>query len=33
MILPEGATPLAFYEHPFFGRYPAITRTPSARAA
>jgi beta-galactosidase len=26
MILPEGATPLAFYDHPFFGRYPAITR-------
>jgi beta-galactosidase len=25
MILPEGARPLAFYDHPFFGRYPAIT--------
>jgi beta-galactosidase len=26
MILPEAAKPLAFYEHPFFGRYPALTR-------
>ena len=26
MILPETATPLAFYDHPFFGRYPAMTR-------
>jgi beta-galactosidase len=26
MILPENAKPLAFYEHPFFGKYPAITR-------
>ena len=26
MILPETAAPLAFYDHPFFGRYPAITR-------
>jgi beta-galactosidase len=26
MILPETATPLAYYDHPFFGRYPAITR-------
>ena len=26
MILPETATPLAFYDHPFFGRYPAVTR-------
>ena len=26
MILPEAAKPLAFYEHPFFGKYPAITR-------
>jgi beta-galactosidase len=26
MILPEKATPLAFYDHPFFGRYPALTR-------
>ena len=25
-IIPETAAPLAFYEHPFFGRYPAITR-------
>ena len=26
MVLPETATPLAVYDHPFFGRYPAITR-------
>jgi beta-galactosidase len=26
MILPETAAPVATYDHPFFGRYPAITR-------
>ena len=26
MLLPETATPLAFYDHPFFGKYPALTR-------
>lgn len=26
MILPDGAKPLAYYDHPFFGKYPAITR-------
>jgi beta-galactosidase len=26
MLLPETAVPLAFYDHPFFGRYPAVTR-------
>lgn len=26
MLLPDTAKPLAFYDHPFFGRYPAITR-------
>jgi len=26
MLIPEGAQPLAFYDHPFFGRYPAITQ-------
>lgn len=26
MILPETAKPLAFYDHPFFGRYAAVTR-------
>lgn len=26
MLIPEGAEPLAFYDHPFFGKYPAITR-------
>jgi len=25
-IIPETATALAFYEHPFFGKYPAVTR-------
>jgi len=25
-ILPETAEPLAFYDHPVFGRYPAVTR-------
>lgn len=26
MLLPESAKPLAFYDHPFFGRFPAVTR-------
>ena len=26
MLILEGAQPLAYYEHPFFGKYPAITR-------
>ena len=26
MLLPEAAKPLAFYDHPFFGKYPALTR-------
>lgn len=26
MIQLEGATPLAWYDHPFFGKYPALTR-------
>jgi beta-galactosidase len=26
MLLLEGAEALAYYDHPFFGRYPAITR-------
>jgi beta-galactosidase len=26
MVLPETAKPLAFYDHSFFGRYPALTR-------
>lgn len=25
-IVPESAQPLAFYEHPFYGRFPALTR-------
>lgn len=25
-LIPEGAEALAWYEHPFFGKYPAITR-------
>jgi len=25
-LIPEKATPLAFYEHPFFAKYPALTR-------
>jgi beta-galactosidase len=25
-IIPETAKPLAYYDHPFFGKYPAITR-------
>ena len=31
MILPETAKSLAFYEHPFFGKYPAITRNDHGR--
>ena len=26
LLMPETAKPLAFYDHPFFGKYPAITR-------
>jgi beta-galactosidase len=26
MLIPDSAKPLAFYDHPFFVRYPAITR-------
>jgi len=26
MILPDTAKPLAYYDHPFFGKYPAVTR-------
>jgi beta-galactosidase len=25
MLLPDTAAPLAYYDHPFFGKYPAIT--------
>jgi beta-galactosidase len=25
-LIPESAAPLAFYDHPFFGKYPALTR-------
>jgi beta-galactosidase len=26
MLILESAKPLAFYDHPFFGKYPAITQ-------
>ncbi len=26
LLMPETAQPLAFYDHPFFGRFPALTR-------
>ncbi len=26
MLIPDTAQPLAFYDHPFFGKYPAVTR-------
>jgi beta-galactosidase len=26
LLVPDGAQPLAYYDHPFFGKYPAITR-------
>ena len=26
MLIPDTAKPLAYYDHPFFGKYPAITR-------
>lgn len=26
MIIPDTAKPLAYYDHPFFGKYPALTR-------
>jgi beta-galactosidase len=26
MLIPDTAEPLAFYDHPFFGKYPAMTR-------
>ncbi len=25
MLVPDSATPVAYYDHPFFGKYPAIT--------
>jgi beta-galactosidase len=25
-LIPEKAKPLAYYDHPFFGKYPAVTR-------
>lgn len=25
LIIPETAQPLAYYDHPFYGKYPAIT--------
>ncbi len=31
MILPETAQALAYYDHPFFGKYPAITRNQFGR--
>ncbi|HVE68810.1 MAG TPA: beta-galactosidase, partial [Solirubrobacteraceae bacterium] len=30
-IVPESAEPLAFYDHPFYGRYPAVTRNKYGR--
>jgi beta-galactosidase len=33
MILPETAKPLAFYDHPFFGKYPALTRNTWGRGS
>jgi beta-galactosidase len=35
MVLAETAKPLAFYDHPFFGRFPALTRnaSPTRRAS
>jgi beta-galactosidase len=33
MVLPEAAKPLAFYDHPFFGRYPALTRNAHGKGA
>lgn len=31
MIIPDTAKPLAWYDHPFFGRYPALTRNAYGR--
>lgn len=33
MLLVETAKPLAFYDHPFFGRYPALTRNAFGKGA
>jgi beta-galactosidase len=33
MIIPENATPLAFYDHHFFSKYPAITRNAFGRGS
>jgi beta-galactosidase len=30
-LIPETAVPLAYYDHPFFGKYPAITRNQFGR--
>jgi beta-galactosidase len=32
-LLPTTAKPLAFYDHPFFGKYPAIVRNDSGKGA
>jgi beta-galactosidase len=29
IIIPDTARPLATYEHPFFGKYPAVTENQS----
>jgi beta-galactosidase len=31
-LMPEHAKAIAFYDHPFFGKWPAITKTSSAPA-
>jgi beta-galactosidase len=31
MLIPDTAEPLAFYDHPFFGKFPAITRNKFGR--
>jgi beta-galactosidase len=33
MIIPDTAAPLAFYDHPFFSKYPAITRNAFGRGS
>ncbi len=31
LLIPDGATALAYYDHPFFGQFPAITRNKFGR--
>src|SRR5260370_27372543 len=33
MLIPDSAKPLAYYDHSFFGKYPAVTRNSFGKGA